>query len=83
MLTPILSWSTMIRKHHAQAVVLYWGVLMFFALIFTLPPIIRGVQPYSVEKLATCYMDPSLGCTYENVISGDGSLVISSDFYKT
>lgn len=81
MLTPILNWSTMIRKHHAQAVVLYWGFLMFFALIFTLPPTVRSVQPYIVGKLATCVIDPRLGCTYENVI-GDDTLVISVDFYQ-
>lgn len=81
MLAPILNWSTMIRKHHAQAVVLYWGLLMFLALLFTLPPSVRGVQPYLLKKLSTCLIDHSLGCTYENVISGDGLLRISLDFY--
>lgn len=82
MLTPILNWSTMIRKHHAQPVVLYWGIIMFFALIFTLPPSAEGVQPYFIRKLATCFKDKSLGCTYEDVIDGDGFSVISLDFYN-
>jgi hypothetical protein len=33
MLSPILMWSTSVRKHHAQAVIIYWGILIFSALV--------------------------------------------------
>jgi len=33
MLTPILNWSVTIRKHDAQAAVVYWGILIFAALV--------------------------------------------------
>src|SRR5204862_799936 len=33
MLAPILKWSTSIRKLRAQAVVVYWGMLIFAALV--------------------------------------------------
>ncbi|KAK2803546.1 hypothetical protein FQN50_006981 [Emmonsiellopsis sp. PD_5] len=36
MLTPILKWSSTIRKHRAQAIVVYWGILIFAALVPTL-----------------------------------------------
>ncbi|KAK2780877.1 hypothetical protein FQN52_002028 [Onygenales sp. PD_12] len=36
MLTPILKWSSTIRKHRAQAIVVYWGILIFAALVLNL-----------------------------------------------
>ncbi|OBT71254.1 hypothetical protein VF21_09484 [Pseudogymnoascus sp. 05NY08] len=42
MLTPILMWSNTVRKHHAQAVIVCWGALIFVALATCLGVMMRG-----------------------------------------
>ncbi|KFY19875.1 hypothetical protein V491_04150 [Pseudogymnoascus sp. VKM F-3775] len=43
MLTPILMWSSSVRKHHAQAVIVCWGALIFIALATCLGIMMRGL----------------------------------------
>ncbi|KAF2814957.1 uncharacterized protein BDZ99DRAFT_458915 [Mytilinidion resinicola] len=33
MLAPILNWSTTIRRHRAQAIIIWWGILIFVGLV--------------------------------------------------
>jgi hypothetical protein len=48
MLTPILNWSTTVRKHQAGAIIVYWGLLTFAALIATLTKLFTGgFEPFS------------------------------------
>ncbi|KFZ23728.1 hypothetical protein V502_01793 [Pseudogymnoascus sp. VKM F-4520 (FW-2644)] len=42
MLTPILMWSNTVRRHHAQAVIVCWGALIFLALATCLGILMRG-----------------------------------------
>ncbi|KAL5346455.1 hypothetical protein ACLOAV_008726 [Pseudogymnoascus australis] len=42
MLTPILMWSSTVRKHHAQAVIVCWGALIFIALATCIGIMMRG-----------------------------------------
>ena len=70
MLTPILSFSTTVRKHEAHSVVIFWGILIFCALVPTFVIVIKGVIPsYALSQVSTCTLDPALGCTYENLMS--------------
>ncbi|KFY79006.1 hypothetical protein V499_01956 [Pseudogymnoascus sp. VKM F-103] len=42
MLTPILMWSTTVRRHNAQAVIVCWGALILVALATCLGVLMRG-----------------------------------------
>lgn len=68
MLTPILTFSTTVRKHEAHAVVIFWGVLVFCALVPTFVIVIKGVTPSVIlSQLSTCTLDAAKGCTFENL----------------
>ena len=68
MLTPILNFSTTIRKHEAHSVVVIWGVLVFCALVPTFVLVIKGVIPSVIlSQLSTCTLDVTKGCTFENL----------------
>ncbi|KFY32624.1 hypothetical protein V493_00022 [Pseudogymnoascus sp. VKM F-4281 (FW-2241)] len=62
MLTPILMWSTSVRKHHAQAVIVCWGALIFIALATCIGVLMRGfgligggiMELNSVPSFALC-----------------------------
>ena len=75
MLTPILSFSTTVRKHEAHSVVIFWGILIFCAMVPTFIIVIKGVTPsVALSQVSTCTLDPAKGCTYENfVINNIGS----------
>ena len=72
MLTPILSFSTTVRKHEAHSVVIFWGILIFCALVPTFVIVIKGVTPsIALSQLSTCILNASLDCTYE-YLNNDG-----------
>jgi hypothetical protein len=81
MLTPILNWSTTVRKHQAGAIIVYWGLLMFAALIATLTKLFTGgFEPFSnYTQLATCHIDPAMGCTFDEVVSPNRSFDFTSE----
>lgn len=54
MLTPILNWSTTVRKHKAQSVIIWWGVLVFAALVPTLIYLPQNWQLNILPSFATC-----------------------------
>lgn len=54
MLPPILSWSEVVRKHEARAVVIYWGLLMFLTTSLTLRLIFHWAIPYIFTQVASC-----------------------------
>ncbi|KAL8826269.1 MAG: hypothetical protein Q9191_003908 [Dirinaria sp. TL-2023a] len=82
MLTPILNWSIEIREH-ARAVAVYWGLLMFAALVPTLYKVFRGIVPFlDYDQMVTCAVNASAGCTFDAVIAGDGQNLVSSNFYS-
>ena len=79
MLTPILNWSQIVRKHKAQAVVIWWGVLMYAALIPVLIVGWWGVDPYYVStQISTCSNQPP-NCNYEVIQYNDFE---SKDFFE-
>ncbi|KAL9599314.1 MAG: hypothetical protein Q9219_003941 [cf. Caloplaca sp. 3 TL-2023] len=54
MLTPIINWSTTIRKH-ARVITVYWGLLLFTGLIVSMIALWGGHHPYMELGLATCF----------------------------
>jgi hypothetical protein len=55
MLTPILNWSTTVRRHKAQAIVLYWGLLIFVALIAVIVRInLYDTTLNRIESIVSC-----------------------------
>ena len=73
MLTPILSFSTTVRKHAAHSVVVFWGILIFCAMVPTFVLVLKGVTPsIALSQVSTCTLDPALGCTYENLMTNNG-----------
>lgn len=54
MLTPILMWSSSVRKHHAQAVIVSWGALIFVAMAICLGIMFRGL---GITGGGTMYMN--------------------------
>lgn len=84
MLPPILNWSTTIRENDAQPILLYWGILMFAALVATLISIGKGgyVTPYQVyTQLATCAIDNTKGCTVDALSNSAINNKYSREFY--
>ena len=81
MLTPILNWSTTVRKNKAGAIIVYWGCLMFAALIATLSKLANGgVFPFAeYTQLATCHLDRATGCTYDAVVEPNGTYRTAPD----
>ena len=79
MLTPILNWSQNIKRQDAQSVVVWWGLLMFSALI---PVAIKNWQTIFpslvITQLATCEIGGA-GC---NTTSLNETDIISKDFYN-
>ena len=81
MLTPILSFSTTVRKHEAHSVVIFWGILIFCALVPTFVIVIKDVAPsYALSQVSTCTLDLALGCTYDNLMNNN--LGQSLNLYK-
>ncbi|KAI9811905.1 MAG: hypothetical protein M1827_005256 [Pycnora praestabilis] len=74
MLTPILNWSTTVRNYEAQPVVVYWGFLMFAALIASLTKFSHAQSPFPVyTQVATCELNVTNGCTFDQVTFPNGS----------
>ena len=68
MLTPILNFSTTVRHHEAHSVIVFWGVLLFCAMVPTFVIVIKGVIPSVVlSQVATCTLDVAKNCTFENL----------------
>ena len=81
MLTPILSFSTTVRKHQAHYVVIFWGILIFCAMVPTFVIVIKTVTPsIALSQVSTCTLDPALGCTYDNLMNNYGGQ--SLNLYK-
>lgn len=79
MLTPILSFSTTVKRHEAHSVIIFWGVLVFCALVPTFVITFKGVIPSVIlNQLSTCALDATKGCTFKNlsVINGGMSLTL-------
>ncbi|CZR58194.1 uncharacterized protein PAC_08085 [Phialocephala subalpina] len=56
MLTPILLWSTTVRKNDAQSIVVWWGILIFAALVCLLVNW-NSFNLDSLESFAICAKD--------------------------
>ena len=80
MLTPILNWSTQIRKH-ARAIAVCWGLLIFAAFVPTFLNVWKGVQSlFNYGPLFTCEIDVARNCSYQYVRDSPNAY-FSSDFY--
>ena len=78
MLTPILNWSENLKTHHAQAVVVWWGVLMFTALIPVAITNWRDIQPsFLLSQIATC-QNSSANCNLDSLTESD---IMSKTYY--
>ena len=73
MITPILNWSVTVREKGFRPVVVYWGILLFSALVGIMIRILHkghGITPYVVySQLATCVKNETTGCTKEYIYS--------------
>lgn len=79
MLTPILNWSNVVKEHKARSIVVWWGLLVFTALVPVTVVNWRGVFPFVVEgQFATCKTVVP-GCTYDQASTARNWL--SKDFY--
>ena len=54
MLTPLLLWSSTIRKLGLRPLLVYWGLLMYAAFICAMVPVTKAFDPYLVPAQATC-----------------------------
>lgn len=80
MLTPILNWSVEIREH-ARAIAVYWGLLMFTAMVPTLVKVWQQISPFTdSDQLFTCDVDVAKDCTLDYLNSQ--GLTFSSTFYN-
>jgi hypothetical protein len=80
MLTPILNWSVEIREH-TRAIAVYWGLLMFTALVPTLVKVWEEIFPFTdSDQLFTCDVDVTKNCTLDYLDSM--LLTSSSTFYN-
>lgn len=81
MLTPILNFSTTVRQHEAHSVIIFWGILLFCAMVPTFVIVIKGVVPSVIlSQLSTCALDAAKGCTFENLsVTNNG---VSLDLYN-
>lgn len=68
MLAPILNWSTSVRTHESQAVIVYWGILIFAALT---PAVIYQARWYrndwifnTIPSFASCPKGISPDCDF-------------------
>lgn len=58
MVTPILLWSTTVRKFDAQAIIVWWGILIFTALAVLLGEVFSsGFNLNELESFAICAKD--------------------------
>ncbi|KAI9818661.1 MAG: hypothetical protein M1826_001342 [Phylliscum demangeonii] len=71
MLTPLLLWSTTIRRLGVRPLLVYWGVLMYAAFVCAVVPMLRGVYPFFIEAQATCQAVPGIAACSSASISGD------------
>ena len=76
MLTPLLNWSQILKKHKTVAV--YWGLLIFAALVPVMLKNFNGVVPYMVlGQIATCDKSPTK-CNLQ-----DMTTALSQDYYDS
>ena len=84
MITPILNWSVTVREKGFRPVVVYWGILMFSALLGTVIRVLHknnGLTPFVVEtQLATCIKNETIGCVKDYIYSNN--LTTSWDSYN-
>ena len=84
MITPILNWSVTVRERGFRPVVVYWGILMFAAVVATLIRLLHknnDLTPFVVEtQLATCVTNESIGCTMLDIYKNN--LTTSWDSYN-
>ncbi len=82
MLTPILNFSTTVRQHEAHSVIIFWGLLVFCAMVPTFVIVIKGVIPSVIlSQVSTCTLDVAKNCTFENLSTTNKG--ISSNLYNT
>ncbi|KAI9802087.1 MAG: hypothetical protein M1833_002008 [Piccolia ochrophora] len=57
MLTPLLNWSTTIRREikNMRAIMIWWGFLVFAGLVCAMVATYTEHHPYMVQALATCF----------------------------
>ena len=84
MLAPIIMWSTTVRKHRIQAIVIYWGILIFVALLCAIYVLLKTGDevPSNIllsiglcDKTPECVQDQPVGPTW-------GDLFVSADYYS-
>ena len=81
MLTPLLDWSLEIREN-GRAIAVWWGLLMFAALVPTFIKVLNGVMPLlNPDQIATCETDITRHCTRQYVLNDFWMNKLSSDFY--
>lgn len=82
MLTPILNFSNTIRHHEAHSVLIFWGILLFCALVPTFVIVIKGfITSVVLSQVSTCTLDAAKNCTFENLFHTHHGR--SKDLYQT
>lgn len=82
MLTPILNFSTTVRHHEAHSVLVFWGILLFCAMVPTFVIVVKGFVPYMVlSQMSTCTLDIAKNCTFENLFNSHHGW--SKNLYQT
>ena len=81
MLTPILDWSIEVKKN-ARAIAVYWGLLIYTALVPTFLKAWSGVVPLLAQgPLFTCDIDTSKDCSWEHLMNFSTNALSSYDYY--
>ncbi|ERF68967.1 hypothetical protein EPUS_09021 [Endocarpon pusillum Z07020] len=81
MLTPILNWSTTVRKNNAGVIIKYWGMLMFTAMIAVLSKVLTlRVLPFMTSGSASCILDPKINCTIDEIIEPNGTYKATPEY---
>ena len=80
MLTPILDWSIEVKKN-ARAIAVYWGLLIYTALVATFSKAWSGIVPLlAAGQLFTCNTDAAKDCSLEYLMKSSYA-VFSYDYY--
>ena len=82
MLTPMLDWSIVIKEQKSvRNIAVYWGLLIFTALISTFLKARNGIQPFFFyDQLITCDIDIAKNCSREYVVESSTAFK-SLDYY--
>lgn len=82
MLTPILMWSSTVRRHHAQGVIVCWGALVILALATCIGVLMRGNGLYGAGSMDFNRVPSFAMCAWNDECLKIPDEGLSRDYYE-